>query len=235
MVYEDLFKIPASLSVGRKYYERINRNNRRLIDKNNANRANLILANSKFTQKNIKKYMGLNSTVSYMGIDPDFFSPQKIQKKYDLLFMGSRDDIDGYNLLVSAIDLMKVKPNVRWLLREDEWVSDEEVKKIYNQSKILACVAYQEPFGLAPIEAQACGAVVVAVRQGGYIETVNDNSTGVFVKRDPVEIAKVITELLKSPSRLNQLSEGGIENARENWTWEIAAKKLIRNVNFVLD
>jgi len=235
MVYEELFNIPRDLTIGKKYYERINRNNRRLIDKYNASKADIILANSKFTQRNIKKYMGLNSTVSYMGIDPHFFSPQKIKKKFDILFMGSKDDIDGYQLLIESIKLMSIKPNVRWLLRENEWVSDEQVKKIYNESRILVCLAYKEPFGLSPIEAQACGTVVAAVAEGGYLETINDGVSGVFVKRNTLEIANVLSRLLKNPIKLSHLSEKGTKNVYEKWTWEIATENLIKNVRLALD
>lgn len=231
MVYEDLFDIPEDLSFGKKIYERINRNNRRIIDKYNAKKANLLLANSKFTQRNIKKYLGFESKVSYMGIDPKIFYPEKIKKEFDILFVGSRDNVDGYSLLIDALRFMKNKSKVRWLLSEDEWIDDDSVmRKLYSSSKILTCLAYKEPFGLLPIEAQACGTVVVAVNEGGYLDTVNPDS-GVLVKRNSREIAKALDKLLANKERMKKLSKKSSEEVNKNWTWEIASKRLIENIN----
>jgi glycosyltransferase involved in cell wall biosynthesis len=38
----------------------------------------------------------------------------------------------------------------------------------------------EEDFGIVPLEAQACGAPVVALGRGGAIETVRDGETGVL-------------------------------------------------------
>jgi glycosyltransferase involved in cell wall biosynthesis len=38
----------------------------------------------------------------------------------------------------------------------------------------------EEDFGIAPLEAQACGRPVVAFHSGGALETVIDGETGVF-------------------------------------------------------
>lgn len=230
MVYEDLFEIPKNLNIGKKIYERINRNNRRIIDLNNAKKANKILANSKFTKKNIKKYLGLESVVSYMGIDPRNFYPEKTKKTFDILFVGSRDDVDGYGILVNALEQMKIKPRVRWLLSEDEWIDDDSMmRKIYSSSKILTCLAYKEPFGLLPIEAQACGTVVVAVKEGGYLDTVNEES-GVLIKRDSKILAKELEKLLKDDKKMKILSNKCIQYINNNWTWEIASRNLIYNI-----
>jgi glycosyltransferase involved in cell wall biosynthesis len=39
----------------------------------------------------------------------------------------------------------------------------------------------EEDFGIAPVEAQACGTPVVALGRGGALETVIDGVTGVLV------------------------------------------------------
>jgi len=232
MVYEDLFDIPKELSFSRKFYERINRNNRRLIDKLNAKKSDIMLANSRFTKKNIKSWLGLDSVVSYMGIDPKRFYSEKIVKEFDLLFVGSREEIDGYAFFVNSIEKMPKKPKVRWLLREDEWIDDDsKLRQIYSKSKILVCTAYKEPFGLLPIEAQACGLAVVAVKEGGYLDTVDDNRTGILFKRDEKELANLLTHLLNDNKKIKNFSENALENVKKNWTWEINANKIIDIAN----
>lgn len=231
MVYEELFDIPNDLSIWKKYYERFNRNNRRLIDKSNIFQIRLLLANSNFTKKNIKKAYKLDSTVLYMGVDMKRFFPVKTKKIFDILFVGSMDDIDGYKLLQDSISLMKVKPKVRYLLREKEWISnDAELRKLYSQSKLLICLAYKEPFGLLPIEAQACGTPVVAVKEGGYLDSVLDGQTGIFVKRNPMDISRNLTKILKDNSKLDKLGRASRENVIKNWSWKVNTFKLMNLV-----
>jgi glycosyltransferase involved in cell wall biosynthesis len=40
--------------------------------------------------------------------------------------------------------------------------------------------AAKEDFGIAPVEAQACGTPVIAFNKGGALETVVEHKTGVF-------------------------------------------------------
>ena len=44
-----------------------------------------------------------------------------------------------------------------------------------------------EDFGMVPVEAQACGRPVVALAEGGAVESVVDEMTGVLVKDPAVE------------------------------------------------
>ena len=55
---------------------------------------------------------------------------------------------------------------------------------VYNYvSKAKAFIhAGIEDFGIAPVEAQACGTPVIAIKKGGLKETVIENKTGVFFK-----------------------------------------------------
>ena len=46
--------------------------------------------------------------------------------------------------------------------------------------------AAEEDFGIAPLEAQACGTPVIAFGKGGSLETVNDGVTGLFFSEQSV-------------------------------------------------
>jgi glycosyltransferase involved in cell wall biosynthesis len=69
---------------------------------------------------------------------------------------------------------------------------------------VSRCHAYvvpgNEPFGIAPVEAQAAGKPVVALRAGGALETVIDGRTGVFFERQTVD------ELVAAIERLDALT-----------------------------
>ncbi len=236
IAYEELFDIPKGLRMERKLYEKLNRKNRKVIDRSNALKANLIIANSKYTQRNIKSAYKINCEISYMGVNIKNFYPMKVKKIYDLLFIGSKDPIDGYEKLIEAIKLMKNKPRVRFILREKEWISDDSVlRKIYSQSMFLICLAYNEPFGLVPLEAQACGVPTVAIREGGYIETIIESKNGFFVKDNLEEISQVLNKKILNKRQYKNLSKYSSENIKSNWTWEIRSNMLLNLIIKKLD
>jgi glycosyltransferase involved in cell wall biosynthesis len=63
------------------------------------------------------------------------------------------------------------------------WRSDEEIRDLYRESAAVLLPG-TEDFGMVPVEAQACGAPVVALGVGGACETVLDEVTGVLVGED---------------------------------------------------
>ena len=58
--------------------------------------------------------------------------------------------------------------------------SDHELRDLYRGARGLLLTA-EEDFGIAPVEAQACGRPVVALARGGACETVTDGVTGLLV------------------------------------------------------
>lgn len=59
-------------------------------------------------------------------------------------------------------------------------VQDSELGWLYANARALVALSYED-FGLTPIEAASFGTPSVALRFGGYLDTVIDGSTGVFV------------------------------------------------------
>jgi glycosyltransferase involved in cell wall biosynthesis len=60
------------------------------------------------------------------------------------------------------------------------WRTDEEIRELYRRSAAVLLPGVED-FGMVPVEAQACGTPVVALRAGGACETVQDDVTGVLV------------------------------------------------------
>ena len=57
---------------------------------------------------------------------------------------------------------------------------DEDIRALYRRAAAVLLPG-EEDFGIAPVEAQACGRPVVALARGGALETVVDGVTGVLV------------------------------------------------------
>lgn len=59
-------------------------------------------------------------------------------------------------------------------------VSDQDLAQLYRGARATVFAALDEDFGIVPVESQAAGTPVIALGQGGVLETVVDGKTGVL-------------------------------------------------------
>jgi D-inositol-3-phosphate glycosyltransferase len=105
--------------------------------------------------------------------------------------------------------------------------SRAEVADYYRAADISVVPSYNESFGLVALESQACGTPVVAAAVGGLPTAVADDVSGVLVDgHDPQQWAKVLTDLLRTPSVLARLAEGARGHA-ERFSWDRTADGLL--------
>ena len=83
-----------------------------------------------------------------------------------------------------------------------------------------------EPFGFAPLEANACGAPVVAVAEGGVRETVRDGLNGFLVDDEPDAIARAMDRLLSDPKLAKSMGERACEYVQREWNVERGVDRL---------
>jgi glycosyltransferase involved in cell wall biosynthesis/phosphoheptose isomerase len=99
-------------------------------------------------------------------------------------------------------------------------VSRDDLPPLIRSADILVTVPWYEPFGIAPLEAMACGVPVVASAVGGLIDTVVDGTTGTHVApRDPDRLASALRGLLDQPGRRAAYGQAGVERARRLYDW----------------
>lgn len=231
-VYEPILNITKDLDPIRSLYERVNRFIRKNLDLINIKSADKIITGSKFEKYIIKKTYGLMSDSIPYGVDSDFFTDKKTNKRYDILFLGTTHVLEGYPTLLEVIEKLPKNIRVKKILGDIEWVTDvNELRNLYQSSKIVLCLGYNEPFGLTPLDAMSCGVPVIAVDEGGYKETVIDGVTGFLVPRDPEKIAEKIMLLLKNEKLLDRMGKKGREDMVSNWKWEKNVNKLNKLFN----
>jgi hypothetical protein len=117
MVYDSLFKSSKS-PFPKNIYERLNREVRKSIDKFNIKNAGVVLANSRFSVENIKNAYEIDAELCYLGVDVNKFKDSKTKKIYDLLFVGEKSDIEGYDLLQKTLRLYKKRPRLFYVSRK---------------------------------------------------------------------------------------------------------------------
>ncbi len=77
------------------------------------------------------------------------------------------------------------KPGLRAAARDNvlflEGITDGQLAWLYRRAQALIAISYED-FGLTPLEAAAFGKPSIVLRWGGYVETMVENLTAVFVE-----------------------------------------------------
>lgn len=124
-----------------------------------------------------------------------------------LVMIGDGPDRDDAER--EARDL-KVEDDVRFLGRLGNPV------ELLRASDLFLLPSQSESFGLAALEAMACGAPVVGSRSGGLLEVVEDNVSGVLEPPGSVEaMGRRAMELLRDPARHAAMRDAAVARARQ--------------------
>ncbi len=169
-------------------------------DVQTAGRVDAFVANSRYVAGRIRRYYNRRSTVVYPPVDTAFYRPGSLPP-------GGRDRrflvvsaLVPYKRIEVAIEACRIagapltivgrgpeEPRLRRRAGPDVeflgWRSDEEIRDLYGRATAVLLPGVED-FGMVPVEAQACGTPVVALREGGACETVEDGVTGVLVDGD---------------------------------------------------
>ena len=179
----------------------------RLWDYVSAQRIDTIVANSKYIARRIQKFWNREASVIYSPVNIKRFYPAEPPKpREDFYIAFSRlVPYKRIDLAIQAcIELNKKlivigggseEKKLRAMAAGNDNIvflgraSDEVLRDNLQRCKgMLFCA--EEDFGLAPLEAQACGAPVIAFGRGGACETVVDKKTGVFFPQQTVDSLK---------------------------------------------
>jgi glycosyltransferase involved in cell wall biosynthesis len=188
----------------------------RIWDQSSVHRVNHFIAISQHIVKRIKNVYGSNSTVIYPPVDTEKFYVGN--KKEEFFLTASRmvpyKRIDlvvetfsqlGLPLVVigDGPDFRKVKKKAKKNVELLGYQSDSVLTEYLQKARAFVFAA-KEDFGILPVEAQACGTPVIAYGEGGALETVIENKTGIFFKEQTVEsLAEAIGKFEKVQNKFN--------------------------------
>jgi glycosyltransferase involved in cell wall biosynthesis len=100
-------------------------------------------------------------------------------------------------------------------------VSQARMPALLRSADLLVHTALYEPFGMAPLEAMACGTPVMAIAGGTHEDEVVDGATGVLVRPGrPAALAARIRHLLATPMLLQGYGIAAADRARSRYSWD---------------
>jgi glycosyltransferase involved in cell wall biosynthesis len=103
------------------------------------------------------------------------------------------------------------------------YVSDGELRALYQRAALFVFPSLYKGFGIPPLEAMICGCPV-ACAQAASMPEVCGPAAVYFDPRSAPDIAEKVSELLRSPARLDALRQLGLGRAA-GFTWEATARK----------
>jgi glycosyltransferase involved in cell wall biosynthesis len=106
------------------------------------------------------------------------------------------------------------------------FVTDEELVKIYNAADVFVYPSIFEGFGLPPLEAMACGTPVITSNTSSLPEVVGESGI-MFNPFNEQEIYDQLKKVLFDKDLKSQLSEYG-EIRAKHFSWENTAKNTIQ-------
>ncbi len=164
-------------------------------------RVDTFAANSRFVAERIRRYYGREAEVLPPPVDTAFFTPAEGRdgeagREYALVVSAlapyKRIDLAVAAARAAGVDLVVVGdgPGMAALRREVEAggsaaarvtlrgrVEGEELRALYRGALCLLQPGVED-FGIAPVEALACGTPVVALGRGGVLDIVSDGVHG---------------------------------------------------------
>ncbi len=163
-------------------------------DRDTARRVDRFVANSQHVAERIRRYYNRRAAVVYPPVDTSFYTPDGQAPEPYLLIVSALSPYKRIDLAMDAAQRVGLPlrivgmgpdrarlesiagPRVEFLGA----LSDERVRDLFRRA-MAVLLPGEEDFGIAPVEAQACGRPVVALARGGALETVVDGVTGVLV------------------------------------------------------
>ena len=191
-----------------------------------------------------------------LGVNTKLFRPttrNKRKQEFELLFVGSLYPIKGAKYLIRSmkyvvreeeevklriigegpekkrLELLAKRLGLRDKVIFEGFVPHNKIVRYYQNCDIFCFLTLGEPFGIAILEAMACGKPVVASNIGGPAEIVKDSETGFLVNPKNVRlVAKKIIQLIKNEKLREKMGRKARRTVMEKYSLEKISEKYHR-------
>lgn len=213
----------------------------RIYDFETSQRPDILVANSKEVQRRISKFYRRDSVLIYPPVEVEgiknFESRSKGKKGEYYLSLnrlvrgkGTEATVEACSKLNLPLKVAGSGPELSRLKKlagkSVEFlgeVSDEKRIELLANAKALIVSSEDEDFGITAVESQAAGTPVIAVKAGGYLETVTEGKTGQFFNEATVES---LTQVLQSFDE-NKFKKEDLQKNAEKFSKERFKKEIL--------
>ena len=217
-------------------------------DVDNVRRATRVVTNSHFVQRRIMEVYGAGASVCPPGVD---LPPRAAHGEGAyVLAVGELEVRKGHDLIIRSLGLLPapsrpplhivanggspvVRAELESLARSvgvrlvvRTLPPQDDLEREYQGALVYLSGAREEPLGLAPLEAMARSLPVIAVAEGGLLETVIDGTTGYLVSRDATAFSVRVGTLLADKPRRMKMGAAARAHVESTWTWPLRASAL---------
>lgn len=230
----------------------------RFFLKENLKNADALASTSHCMAREIKKnYDHSHVFITSFGVDEQKFFPFPKNEKKKNVHIGTVKTLSenyGIDILLQAFALVRRKCTVDIYLSiagkgkdEEElrllaqklgiadtvnflgFISHDQVPFVLNSLDIYVALSRKESFGVAVLEASACGKPVVVSDAEGLEEVVENGKTGFVVgKDDPLAAADALLRLIEDPSLRCEMGENGRQRVLKYYTWEHSLNQMLQ-------
>ncbi|MBI2984451.1 MAG: glycosyltransferase [Candidatus Kerfeldbacteria bacterium] len=215
-------------------------------------RATIITASSRYLADRTQELSRRPVEVVPFGVDTSVFSPGTLPQPHGLAiaFIKKLRPIYGFDVLLRALAIVvRDYPDVHVLITDQAdaqinglvrssgvqqnvtfvgRLTSGEVVELLRRSDLMVMPSRSESFGVAALEAAACGLPVVASRVGGLPEVVKDGVTGFLIPPGDAEaLAKNILRLVGDEALRRNMGRAGREFVFERYRWDDSVEFMI--------
>ena len=169
-------------------------------DTTTSGRVDLYIAISQHVARRIQRYYNRSAKIVYPPVDTSFYKPDNVTPEDSFIVVSALVPYKRIDLAIRACKLSGLKLRIvgdgpdlnRLRLLADSNIeflgplTNDAIRNLYRSSKAMLLPG-EEEFGIASVEAQACGCPVIALKRGGACETIVDGETGILVNQPTAE------------------------------------------------
>ena len=243
----------ASIMVNPSHYSRSYRTWYRVLFNGLMRRASMVATVSKFSASELARFFGSRKKgieVIYESGEHILRVPREdsvldrlnIRDQRYILAVGSQTVNKNFGAVVKATEILGRKgvkvvaaggSNARVFagvgtlpanLLMAGYVSNGELRSLYENAECFVFPSFYEGFGLPPLEAMHCGCPVLASRRAAIPE-ICGAAAAYCEPDDPADIAGQLERILSSRNLRDEMRESGLARTKL-FTWHAAAEKL---------
>jgi L-malate glycosyltransferase len=212
----------------------------------------------------MKKYIDKEIAITPFGVDTEIFIPKREYTKENKIFtvgiVKSLFNLYGFHKLFQAFAELKKQDKLVRLLVVGEGPERDKYQELVNELKIADVTHFagavphrevvrylqqmdvfvlpseQESFGVAALEAQACGLPVVINRVGGLPEVIENGKTGILLQNNqPESIYQALEFFRRNPQKRREMGKQAVHFVQKNYSWDTCGQIMENLYQTIID